>query len=132
MHVIPKLMPEPAASSSISCTPQLGVVTKRRSRPASCVSCRLFQFTDLVVSHVCSGTHVTASRIPPLYAWPYVKCVWILQLLYVGIPTEDLEMARRAGVRHRVLGPFPTEAATRRKPDLLLTNHGFTRSPSPF
>jgi len=42
--------------------------------------------------------------------------------VYVGDSPEDLEMARRAGVRAiGVLGPFPTEARLRAaKPDLLL------------
>jgi phosphoglycolate phosphatase-like HAD superfamily hydrolase len=44
--------------------------------------------------------------------------------VYVGDSPEDLEMARRAGVRPiAVLGPFPTEARLRAaNPDLLLNS----------
>jgi phosphoglycolate phosphatase-like HAD superfamily hydrolase len=46
-----------------------------------------------------------------------------VETVYVGDSAEDLEMARRAGVRAAiaVLGPFPTEKRLRAaKPDLLL------------
>ena len=44
--------------------------------------------------------------------------------IYVGDSPEDIEMARRAGVRSiGVLGPFPTEARLRAaRPDLLLAS----------
>jgi phosphoglycolate phosphatase len=46
------------------------------------------------------------------------------ETVYVGDSPEDIEMARRAGVRSiGVLGPFPTEARLRAaRPDLLLAS----------
>jgi len=51
-------------------------------------------------------------------------CLKPADCVYVGDSPEDLEMARRAGVRAiAVLGPFPTEARLRAaKPDLLLNS----------
>jgi phosphoglycolate phosphatase-like HAD superfamily hydrolase len=51
-------------------------------------------------------------------------CLHPADCVYVGDSPEDLEMARRAGVRAiAVLGPFPTEARLREaKPDLLLNS----------
>jgi phosphoglycolate phosphatase-like HAD superfamily hydrolase len=51
-------------------------------------------------------------------------CLDPADCVYVGDSPEDLEMARRAGVRAiGVLGPFPTEARLRAaKPDLLLNS----------
>jgi phosphoglycolate phosphatase-like HAD superfamily hydrolase len=46
------------------------------------------------------------------------------EAVYVGDSPEDIEMARRAGVRPiGVLGPFPTEARLRAaRPDALLAS----------
>jgi phosphoglycolate phosphatase-like HAD superfamily hydrolase len=86
---------------------------------------RLFQFADLFASHVCSGdTRYRKPHPAPLRLALRQMCLHPANCVYVGDSPEDLEMARRAGVRAiAVLGPFPTEARLRAaKPDLLLNS----------
>jgi phosphoglycolate phosphatase-like HAD superfamily hydrolase len=86
---------------------------------------RLFQFTDLFASHVCSGdTRYRKPHPAPLRLALRQMSLHPANCVYVGDSPEDLEMARRAGVRAiAVLGPFPTEARLRAaKPDLLLSS----------
>jgi phosphoglycolate phosphatase-like HAD superfamily hydrolase len=84
---------------------------------------RLFQLTELFSSHVCSGdTRYRKPHPAPLRLALRQMCLDPAACVYVGDSPEDLEMARRAGVRAiAVLGPFPTEARLRAaKPDVLL------------
>jgi phosphoglycolate phosphatase-like HAD superfamily hydrolase len=85
----------------------------------------LFQLADLFASHVCSGdTRYRKPHPAPLHLALRQMSLDPAACVYVGDSPEDLEMARRAGVRPiAVLGPFPTEARLRAaKPDLLLAS----------
>src|SRR5882672_8851459 len=121
----PKLMPGARRIlQHLRARHQLGVVTSG-DRDRVMRQLRLFHFTDLFVSYVCSGD--TRSRKPhpaPLRLALRQMCLHPANCVYVGDSPEDLEMARRAGVRAiAVLGPFPTEARLRAaKPDLLLNS----------
>jgi len=130
MHVIAQLMPEPADPPASPCTPQLES-SLARSDP-SCVSCALFQFTDLSCPRL-QRRHTLPQAASRLYAWPYVKCVWILPLRLRRDSPEDLEMGPRAESAIAVLGPFHTEAryraGTRSPPKL---NHGLPKPSSQF
>jgi HAD superfamily hydrolase (TIGR01549 family) len=84
---------------------------------------RAFRLTRLFAARVCSGDTVQRKPHPaPLrlalqqMGLPPSACI------YVGDSPEDLQMARRAGVRAiAVLGRFPTEKSLRAaRPDLLL------------
>ncbi len=84
---------------------------------------REFRLTRMFGARVCSGdTHQKKPHPAPLrlalqqLSLPPAACV------YVGDSPEDLEMAKRAGVRAiAVLGPFPTEKRLRAAhPDFLL------------
>jgi HAD superfamily hydrolase (TIGR01509 family) len=84
---------------------------------------REFRLTQVFAARVCSGD--TASKKP--HPEPLRLALRRTELdpgacVYVGDSPEDLEMARRAGVRAiAVLGPFPTEKRLRAaKPELLL------------
>lgn len=84
---------------------------------------RAFGFADYFATCVCSED---APRKKPDPA-PLERALKRLsaepnECIYVGDAPEDIEMARRAGVRAiGVLGPFPTAARLRAaKPDLLL------------
>ncbi len=101
---------------------QLGVVTSG-DRDRVVRQLRLFQLTELFSSHVCSGdTRCLKPHPAPLRLALRQMCLDPAACVYVGDSPEDLEMARRAGVRAiAVLGPFPTEARLRAaKPDVLL------------
>jgi len=82
-----------------------------------------FRLTKIFAARVCSGD--TARKKP--HPEPLRLALRQMELdpgtcVYVGDSAEDLEMARRAGVRAiAVLGPFPTEKQLRAaKPELLL------------
>lgn len=100
----------------------LGLVTSGdRDRVAR--QLRAFRLTRLFAARVCSGdtTHKKPHPAPLRLALQQMglkpsACV------YVGDSPEDLEMARRAGVRAiAVLGPFPTEKRLRAaRPAILL------------
>jgi phosphoglycolate phosphatase-like HAD superfamily hydrolase len=86
---------------------------------------RLFELTNLFAAHVCSGdTRYRKPHPAPLRLALRQMSLDPAVCVYVGDSPEDLEMARRAGVRPiAVLGPFPTEARLRAaKPDLLLAS----------
>jgi HAD superfamily hydrolase (TIGR01509 family) len=85
---------------------------------------RAFRLWERFMARVCSGdTRLRKPHPAPLrLALRYMK-LQPQETVYVGDSPEDLEMARRAGVRAAiaVLGPFPTEKRLRAaKPDLLL------------
>lgn len=101
---------------------ELGVVTSG-DRDRVVRQLRLFRLTDLFASRVCSGdTRYRKPHPAPLRLALRQMRLDPAACVYVGDSPEDLEMARRAGVRAiAVLGPFPTEARLRAaKPDLLL------------
>jgi HAD superfamily hydrolase (TIGR01509 family) len=85
---------------------------------------REFRLWDTFAARVCSGD--TRERKPhpaPLRLAVRRMRLETSQCVYVGDSPEDLQMARRAGVRAAiaVLGPFPTEKRLRAaRPDLLL------------
>jgi pyrophosphatase PpaX len=85
---------------------------------------RDFRLLKHFAARVCSGdTRLRKPHPAPLrLALRYME-LRPAETVYVGDSPEDLEMARRAGVRAAiaVLGPFPTEKRLRAaKPDLLL------------
>jgi HAD superfamily hydrolase (TIGR01509 family) len=84
---------------------------------------REFRLTRAFAARVCSGD--TPEKKP--HPAPLRLALQQLRLkpsacVYVGDSPEDLEMAKRAGVRAiAVLGPFPTEKRLRAaRPDFLL------------
>src|SRR5215470_14177575 len=82
-----------------------------------------FRLRSLFASQVCSGdTRYRKPHPAPLRLALKQMCLGPRDCVYVGDSPEDLEMAKRAGVRAiAVLGPFPTEARLRAaKPDVLL------------
>jgi phosphoglycolate phosphatase len=84
---------------------------------------RAFRLTKFFGARVCSGD--TAQKKPhpaPLRLALRQLCLKPSACVYVGDSPEDLEMAKRAGVRAiAVLGPFPTERRLRAaRPDFLL------------
>jgi HAD superfamily hydrolase (TIGR01509 family) len=87
---------------------------------------RTFRLWEHFTARVCSGD--TRQRKPhpaPLRLALRHMTLQPAETVYVGDSPEDLEMARRAGVRAAiaVLGPFPTERRLRAaKPDLLLVS----------
>jgi len=85
---------------------------------------RTFRLWEHFAARVCSGdTRLRKPHPAPLrLALRHMK-LQPDETVYVGDSPEDLEMARRAGVRAAiaVLGPFPTEKRLRAaKPDVLL------------
>lgn len=101
---------------------QLGLVTSG-DRDRVHRQLREFGLTRLFTARVCSGD--TRHKKP--HPAPLRMALQRLGLkpeacIYVGDTPEDLEMARRAGVRAiAVLGPFPTEKRLRAaRPELLL------------
>ncbi len=103
---------------------RLGLVTSGdRDRVAR--QLREFRLTRLFAARVCSGD--TPQKKP--HPAPLRLALRQIRLrpsacIYVGDSPEDLEMARRAGVRAiAVLGRFPTENSLRAaRPDLLLNS----------
>jgi HAD superfamily hydrolase (TIGR01549 family) len=101
---------------------QLGLVTSG-DRDRVVQQLREFRLTQVFAARVCSGD---TSRKKP-HPEPLRLALRQMELdpsacVYVGDSPQDLEMARRAGVRAiAVLGPFPTEKRLRAaKPELLL------------
>jgi HAD superfamily hydrolase (TIGR01509 family) len=121
----PKLMPGARrVLKHLGARHQLGVVTSG-DRDRVVRQLRLFQLTNLFASHVCSGdTRYRKPHPAPLRLALRQMCLNPAACVYVGDSPEDLEMARRAGVRAiAVLGPFPTEVRLRAaKPDILLAS----------
>jgi phosphoglycolate phosphatase len=103
---------------------QLGLVTSGdRDRVAR--QLRQFRLTRLFAARVCSGDTLHKKPHPePLRLALRHMCLPPASCVYVGDSPEDLEMARRAGVRAiAVLGRFPTEKSLRAaRPDLLLSS----------
>jgi len=100
----------------------LGLVTSG-DRDRVTQQLRAFRLTRMFGARVCSGD--TAQKKP--HPAPLRLALRQLSLepsacVYVGDSPEDLEMAKRAGVRAiAVLGPFPTEKRLRAaRPDFLL------------
>ena len=101
---------------------QLGLVTSG-DRDRVLRQLRAFRLHSYFACKVCSGdTRYRKPHPQPLRAALREMSLAPENCVYVGDSAEDLEMARRAGVRAiAVLGPFPTEARLRAaKPELLL------------
>jgi HAD superfamily hydrolase (TIGR01549 family) len=84
---------------------------------------REFRLTSLFAARVCSGDTQRKKPHPePLRLALRQMKVSPANCVYVGDAPQDIEMARRAGVRAiGVLGPFPTEKRLRAaRPDFLL------------
>ncbi|MGH9743547.1 MAG: HAD family hydrolase [Candidatus Acidiferrum sp.] len=84
---------------------------------------RAFRLTRLFRARVCGGDTLEKKPHPaPLQLALRQLCLDPSACVYVGDSPEDLEMARKAGVRAiAVLGPFPTEKRLRAaRPDFLL------------
>ena len=101
---------------------RLGLVTSG-DRDRVVRQLRAFRLTRSFAARVCSGD--TQQRKPhpaPLRLALRQMCLRPSSCVYVGDTPEDLEMARRAGVRAiAVLGGFPTEKTLRAaRPDILL------------
>ena len=103
---------------------RLGLVTSGdRDRVAR--QLREFGLMRLFAARVCSGdTQHKKPHPAPLRLALKKMCLRPAACVYVGDSPEDLEMARRAGVRAiAVLGRFPTEKNLRAaRPDLLLSS----------
>jgi len=100
----------------------LGLVTSG-DRHRVLLQLREFRLAPLFAARVCGGD--TRQRKP--HPAPLLLALRKMRMeprncVYVGDSPEDLQMARRAGVRAiGVLGPFPTEKRLRAaRPDLLL------------
>ena len=89
---------------------------------------REFRLSEVFAARVCSGdTRMRKPHPEPLRLALRRMRLEAAQCVYVGDSPEDLQMARRAGVRAAiaVLGPFPTEKGLRaERPDLLLESIG--------
>jgi HAD superfamily hydrolase (TIGR01549 family) len=101
---------------------RLGLVTSG-DRDRVVRQLRTFRLTRLFAARVCSGD--TEQRKPhpaPLRLALQQMCLRPAACVYVGDSPEDLQMARRAGVRAiAVLGRFPTENSLRAaQPNILL------------
>jgi HAD superfamily hydrolase (TIGR01509 family) len=84
---------------------------------------RKFQLTTVFDARVCSGDTLRKKPHPdPLRLALRKMGLDPIACVYVGDAPQDIEMARRAGVRAiGVLGPFPTEKRLRAaRPDFLL------------
>jgi HAD superfamily hydrolase (TIGR01509 family) len=100
----------------------LGLVTSG-DRDRVTQQLREFRLTRLFGARVCSGDTPEKKPHPaPLRLALQKLCLKPSACVYVGDSPEDLEMAKRAGVRAiAVLGPFPTEKRLRAaQPDFLL------------
>jgi len=101
---------------------QLGLVTSG-DRDRVMRQLRAFRLTRLFGARVCSGdTQEKKPHPAPLRLALQQLCLEPSTCVYVGDSPEDLQMAKRAGVRAiAVLGPFPTEKRLRAaRPDFLL------------
>lgn len=108
--------------ASLRATHHLGLVTSG-DRDRVTRQLREFRLTTLFAARVCSGD--TARKKPhpePLRLALRKMALHPATCIYVGDAPQDVEMARRAGVRAiGVLGPFPTEKRLRAaKPEFLL------------
>jgi pyrophosphatase PpaX len=86
---------------------------------------REFRLTTLFTARVCSGDTLRKKPHPePLRLALRQMKLATSACVYVGDSAQDVEMARRAGVRAiGVLGPFPTEKRLRAaKPDFLIAS----------
>jgi len=108
--------------AKISNAHSLGLVTSG-DRDRVTRQLREFRLTNLFAARVCSGDtrHKKPHPDPLLLALRKMK-LEPAACVYVGDAPQDVEMARRAGVRAiGVLGPFPTEKRLRAaKPEFLL------------
>jgi len=105
---------------------RLGLVTSG-DRDRVVRQLRAFRLTRLFSARVCSGDTPHKKPHPaPLRLALRQMSLEPSACVYVGDSPEDLEMARRAGVRAiAVLGPFPTEQRLRAaRPELLLESIG--------
>jgi len=105
---------------------RLGLVTSG-DRDRVVRQLRAFRLTRLFSARVCSGDTPHKKPHPaPLRLALRQMSLEPSACVYVGDSPEDLEMARRAGVRAiAVLGPFPTEQRLRAaRPELLLQSIG--------
>jgi HAD superfamily hydrolase (TIGR01509 family) len=103
-------------------THHLGLVTSG-DRDRVTRQLRAFRLTRVFGARVCSGDTPEKKPHPaPLRLALQQLCLKPSACVYVGDSPEDLEMAKRAGVRAiAVLGPFPTEKRLRAaRPDFLL------------
>ena len=103
---------------------RLGLVTSG-DRDRVSRQLRQFRLTRLFAARVCSGDTLQKKPHPaPLRLALRRMCLSPAACVYVGDSPEDLEMARRAGVRAiAVLGRFPTEKSLRAaRPELLLSS----------
>jgi HAD superfamily hydrolase (TIGR01509 family) len=101
---------------------ELGLVTSG-DRERVVRQLREFRLTEVFAARVCGGDTIRKKPHPePLRLALRNMELNARDCLYVGDAPEDLEMARRAGVRAiAVLGPFPTEKRLRSaKPEFLL------------
>lgn len=101
---------------------ELGLVTSGDRRRVV-QQLRAFRLTAIFDTRVCGGdTRFGKPHPAPLRLALEQMCLEPAACVYVGDAPEDLEMARRAGVRAiAVLGRFPTERRLRAaRPDLLL------------
>jgi len=100
----------------------LGLVTSGdRDRVAR--QLREFRLTELFAARVCSGDTLRKKPNPePLRLALRQMKLHASACVYVGDAPQDVEMARRAGVRSiGVLGPFPTEKRLRAaRPEVLI------------
>jgi len=103
---------------------QLGLVTSG-DRDRVTRQLRAFQLTRWFAARVCSGDTLRKKPHPaPLRLALQKMRLSPDDCVYVGDSLEDVEMARRAGVRAiGMIGPFPTEKRLRAsKPHLLLNS----------
>jgi len=78
---------------------------------ALCASCVCFNLRSSLHRMFAAETRVIVSRIRLPCVWLCANVLGPAACVYVGDSPEDLEMARRAGVRPiAVLGPFPTRS----------------------
>ncbi|MGB2671529.1 MAG: HAD family hydrolase [Candidatus Acidiferrum sp.] len=101
---------------------RLGLVTSG-DRDRVTRQLRAFRLTRLFGARVCGGDTPEKKPHPaPLRLALQKLCLEPSACVYVGDSPEDLQMAKRAGVRAiAVLGPFPTEKRLRAaRPDFLL------------
>jgi HAD superfamily hydrolase (TIGR01549 family) len=108
--------------ASLGDTHHLGLVTSG-DRDRVHRQLREFRLTTLFAARVCSGDTVRKKPHPePLRLALRQMEIASSACVYVGDAPQDVEMARRAGVRAiGVLGPFPTEKPLRAtRPDFLL------------
>ena len=108
--------------ASLSSSYSLGLVTSG-DRDRVTRQLREFRLTRLFLARVCSGDTLRKKPHPaPLRLALRKLDLHPAACIYVGDAPQDVEMARRAGVRSiGVLGPFPTEERLRAaRPECLI------------